>query len=82
MKELWIKQTVFKRLLIQDDEIEEVKDILSQNTKESFNFVVDAFDKNNKEIRNNYEYYEPFCFGCCKFVNGSQTASERSSVQI
>jgi len=49
MQELWIKKTVFKRLLIEDDEIETVKEILSQNTKECVDTVVDIFDKNFTE---------------------------------
>ena len=69
MTELWIKQTVYKRLLIEDSELKDVKNILSQNTSEAFDFIVDAFDKNDSEEYDNNEVVLPFNYSTCVLAN-------------
>jgi len=49
MKELWIKKTVYKRLLIEDSEIDEVKAILRTNSKECVDIITDTYDKNKDQ---------------------------------
>lgn len=49
MKELWIKKTVYKRLLIEDDELEEVMAQLKSNTKECIDIITDCYDVNKEQ---------------------------------
>ena len=59
MKELWIKKTVFKRLLIEDDDIEIVEVMLRENTKECVDLIDDIFNKNFSEEYDNEETITP-----------------------
>lgn len=49
MQELWIKKTIYRRYLIEDDEIENALMVISENTQDSVDLMVDIFDKNNEQ---------------------------------
>jgi hypothetical protein len=59
MKELWIKKTVYKRLLIEDDEVCEVVAQLKQNTKECVDIITDIYDVNKEQEYDNDEVILP-----------------------
>jgi hypothetical protein len=59
MKELWIKKTVFKCLLIDDDDIEIVEMMLRENTKECVDSIDNIFNKNFSEEYDNEETITP-----------------------
>ncbi|WBC28398.1 hypothetical protein RPMD05_18 [Rhodobacteraceae phage LS06-2018-MD05] len=48
MKELWVKKTVYRRYLIEDDEIEEVKAILTDDSTYCIDVIRDHYDKNEQ----------------------------------
>lgn len=49
MKELWVKKTVWELHLIEDSEVEEVKAILENDSQESYDIVVDTYDKSTDQ---------------------------------
>lgn len=59
MKELWIKKTVYKRLLIEDDELAEVIVQLKENTKECIDIITDIYDVNKEQEYDNEETVLP-----------------------
>ena len=59
MKELWVKKTVWQRHLIKNNEIEEVKLILANNTQQSYDIIVDCYDKGNQNEFDNDELFLP-----------------------
>lgn len=46
MKELWVKKTIYRRYLIEDDEIEEAENILKNEPKRAEDLIEDIYDKN------------------------------------
>ncbi len=48
MKELWIKKTIYRRYLVEDNEVEEVKEILKDNNEHSIETIGDIYDKNKQ----------------------------------
>jgi len=48
MKALWVKKTIYRRYLIEDNELEEVKSILSENNANCIDIIYDFYDKNNE----------------------------------
>jgi len=48
MKELWVKKTIYRRYLIDDNEVNEVETILSANTEKVIDIVRDCYDKNQR----------------------------------
>lgn len=59
MKELWIKKTVYKRLLIEDEELDEVMAQLKSNTKECVDIITDCYDVNKEQEYDNEETVLP-----------------------
>ncbi len=49
MKELWVKKTVWELHLIEDSDTEEVKSILENDSQESYDIVVDTYDKSKEQ---------------------------------
>ena len=47
MYEVWIKKTVYRRYLVSNETIEEVRIILNEGTQESVDLIEDAYDQNN-----------------------------------
>ena len=47
MTEIWIKKTIFRRYLVEDENVEYAKLVLSENTQEAVDMMVDLFDKND-----------------------------------
>ncbi len=48
MKEVWIKKTIYRRYLVEDDELEEVKLILEYNSERADELIGDIYDKNSE----------------------------------
>lgn len=48
MKELWIKKTIYRRYLIDDHEIEEVKAIIKHEPERAEELIGDIYDRNNE----------------------------------
>lgn len=46
MKELWVKKTVYRRYLIEDDEIEIAESILKNEPLRAEELIGDIYDKN------------------------------------
>ena len=46
MKELWVKKTVYRRYLIEDDEIEIAESILKNEPLRAEELIRDIYDKN------------------------------------
>lgn len=46
MKEVWIKKTVYRRYLVLDSEIDEVKNILEYGSGNISELIEDVYDKN------------------------------------
>lgn len=46
MKELWVKKTVYRRYLIEDDEIEIVESILKNELLRAEELIEEIYDKN------------------------------------
>jgi hypothetical protein len=46
MKELWVKKTVYRRYLIEDDEIETAEYILKNEPQRAEELIGDIYDKN------------------------------------
>lgn len=61
MKELWIKQTVYRRHLILDEEVEEVKHML-EHDENSYHTVADFYCKNDDLEYDNEEVVLPHKF--------------------
>lgn len=59
MKELWIKKTVYKRLLVEDEELDEVMAQLKCNTKECVDVITDCYDVNKEQEYDNEETVLP-----------------------
>ena len=49
MQEVWVKIVCWKRHLVKDDEIEEVKMLMKNDDQNSYDVLVDIYDKNEEE---------------------------------
>lgn len=48
MTEVWIKKTIFRRYLVEDSELEEVKQILQHEPERADELIGDIYDKNSE----------------------------------
>lgn len=78
MKELWVKKTIWRRYLIEDDEIEEAKDtiIFNQNSCEA----EELYDKNKEIEYDDEQIFLPLEIDV--FGEGYDLASELDEVCI
>ena len=62
MKELWVKKTIMRRYLIEDDMAEEVSDIIYGCAERAEELIGDFYDKNETIEYDNEEAVMPIQF--------------------
>ena len=62
MKELWVKKTIMRRYLIEDDMADEVSDIIWGNPERAEELIGDCYDKNETIEYDNEEAVMPIMF--------------------
>lgn len=60
MQELWIKQTIYRRLLIEEKNIDIVKELMLTNDEDAIDYIINNFDKNKKLEYDNDNTIIPF----------------------
>jgi len=62
MKELWIKKTIYRRYLIDDDEVEIVESILKNDPVIAEELIDDIYDKNKDIEYDEEKLILPVCY--------------------
>ena len=82
MQELWIKKTVYRRYLILDEDIEEVKAVLKNGTAEDAEIIRDFYDRNKNFDYDEEKYVVPFEFEISAAANESTELSNCNKPQV
>jgi len=53
MKEVWVKIECWRRHLIEDDEVEEVKMIMENDSQKSYDELISIYDQNKRQEYDN-----------------------------
>jgi hypothetical protein len=73
MNEVWIKKTIFRRYLVEDSELEEVKSIIESNIPEVIDrideLIGDIYDKNDEIEYDEEKLFMPLEFSIRALAN-------------
>ena len=69
MNEVWIKKTIYRRYLVDDSEIENVKTILECDSTRADELIADCYDTNENIEYDEEEVILPLEYSICALGN-------------